>query len=46
MFSVLFEKRLSHQMSSWENNVWIQSDRAGDEVVFFSNLIAVVENAV
>ena len=34
MFSLLFERRLSHQMSSLENKVLIQSDRVGDEVGF------------
>ena len=35
IFSVLFEKRWSHQMSSWENEVWIQSDCVGNVVEIF-----------
>ena len=34
MFNTLFEKRRSHQKSSRENKVWIQSDGVGNEVEF------------
>ena len=46
IFSVLLEKRQLNQISSWEINVWIQRDRVRKQKDFFSNLIAVEENAV
>ena len=45
MFSVLFEKRQSHQVSTYyeiENTVWIQHARVGNDVENVSILIAIM----